>query len=132
MASAKHNDAPAQFNRRALLKSAPAVAGLMAVGAAPAVAQGETPVAALFREWRAAQALCDAASNDEYAAAHDHRWGIEQKLVAETSQNLRDVMLKLMAWSSYGEGEIEGESPWLVQTWAEARALVKVQAATSG
>ena len=113
------------MNRRAFLAAAPAVAL-----AGPVAAETETPVAALFREWerhhaavRAADAARDYVAEDQ---AFDDRWAVEQVLIHAPSQCERDVLLKILAWTAYGETELEAErnSSHLSTLWAEARALV--------
>ncbi len=128
MASAKHNDAPAGFNRRALLKLAPAA---LAAGAVPAFAAAEeTPVMKLFQEWQVAHdaevvafresdtgecAMCDAAT--------DRRVAVEKRLIAAPCEGLGDWALKVIAWTCFGDFSIE-DSCGRHDLWAEARALV--------
>lgn len=110
------------MNRRSLLTAAAAVP----FAALPAVAQAETPVERIFREWQAARNVEEATSGDDdavYEAAWQARFAVEERLMAEPSQNRRDWMLKICAWSYWGEGGGPDriESP---QLWAEARALI--------
>ncbi|MFB2595451.1 hypothetical protein ACEYYB_11430 [Paracoccus sp. p4-l81] len=111
------------MNRRDLLTAVPVAVAALAV---PAAAEVETPVMRLFREWQAARDAEEAtASADEaaYDAAWEVRYAVEKRLMAEPSQNGRDWMLKVCAWSYWGEGggPDTREAP---QLWAEARALI--------
>ncbi|WP_134724833.1 hypothetical protein [Paracoccus luteus] len=112
------------MNRRALLKAAPALA---LAGAVPAGAEDETPVAALFREWKRLNAdvwsADKADDNDAFERAHDARWVHEQILMHEPSRCERDVLLKIAAWTDTGEADLEVGNPHLATVWAELRAM---------
>lgn len=115
------------MNRRDLIKAAP----VALVGCAlPVQAETETPVAALFREWKVAKDAENAvyASTDDEAAhlrAWDHRYAIERRLMDAPSMTPLDWAIKICAWCNFGDGVCEDgrENP---QLWAEARALVRV------
>lgn len=115
--------------RRQLLTAAPA-AGLatMMAGAMPVAASAETPVAALFREWIAAKADEEAAyrASPDDDAAHDAAWHarheVEKRLMAAPCLTAHDWLLKVTAWSNYGEGD-GPDAKCQPQLWAEARAL---------
>ena len=118
-----------KIDRRQLLTAAPA-AGFAALvaGAAPVQAMAETPVTALFREWTAARAAEELAyQTSEEDAEGEKAWServrIENLMLATPSQGHADWMLKICAYSAFGEGGAPDiiERPDL---WAEARALV--------
>lgn len=112
------------MNRRTFIAAAPAAAL-----AGPMAAETETPVAALFREWRrlrqVARAHYLAEDDDEFERAHDARWAHEQILIHAPSQCERDLLLKILAWTDYGETDLEAErdNSHLSTIWAEARAM---------
>lgn len=113
------------MNRRALLKLAPAA---LAVGAAPALAVAaseETPVMKLFREWKRANEFAHSQADDEaFEKALGERWEVEQRLMQTPSQNERDVLIKILAWTQFGDGDLEAGNPISQPIWDEARALV--------
>lgn len=116
------------MNRRDLIKAAP----VALVGCAmPVQAETETPVAALFREWREAKAFEDAAfatsatgeceaCNSAYAAVRE----IEDRLMALPMQGSHDFFLKVAAWTNFGACDLFGKDH-KPEFWAEARALVE-------
>ncbi|RWR08502.1 hypothetical protein [Paenirhodobacter populi] len=128
MAKAKYSgvSADSQVSRRNLLTAA--LAAPLAAVPAVAVAETETPVMALFREWTEAKAAENAivASTDD-EAVHDKAWNdrfaVELRLMKEPAQNALDWALKICAWSNFGDGVCQDrfENPAL---WIEARALV--------
>ncbi|MFV0409962.1 MAG: hypothetical protein ACK5LJ_09805 [Paracoccus sp. (in: a-proteobacteria)] len=120
------------MNRRSLLKSAPAVA--LAACVPLSAAAGETPVEIIFKQWKVQNDRLEAFNPDKIAenkalfdkweAVWDARWEIEQRLVQTPSQNERDVLLKMSAWTQFGNGDLEGGSDHLAALWAETRALI--------
>lgn len=118
------------MDRRTFLATAPAV---LVAGTVPAIAaSADTPVAALFRDWRAARAeetrlhqtlpigpVEDAAID----AAGDRRGLIEDALLAAPSESAHDWLLKLAAWTNFGmfNAPDESQNP---QLWAEARRMI--------
>lgn len=111
--------------RRALLKAAPALA---LVGAVPAAASTDTPVMAMFREWKRISAEMHAAyaakDDDAGDRACDARWAHEQILIHEPSQCEQDLLLKIIAWTDAGETDLEVGNPHLSTVWSEMRALI--------
>lgn len=112
-------------NRRGLLKAAPALAFL---GALPATASTETPVAALFREWKAAQEAEDAGyiaglPDEEINQLADHRSAIEKRMMATPCSTAADFICKVTAHTAFGVFCLpdENQQPGL---WEEARVLI--------
>lgn len=123
------------LSRRRLLAAAPAFAlagsasaqDVGAKSAATSVA-AETPVMTLFRDWKAAQEMEDAAyavSQPDEVINHlgEIRFGIEKRMMAEPCQGPQDFICKVIAHTAFGVFALpdENERPAL---WAEARALV--------
>ncbi|WP_374292882.1 hypothetical protein [Paenirhodobacter enshiensis] len=88
------------------------------------------PIVTLFREWQAAKsaekAVCAITDDeDETDRAWLVRYEVEKRLMREPSRDAREWMLKLCAWTNFGDTDAPNaqESP---QLWAEARALVGV------
>lgn len=111
------------FNRRALLKAAPAIAILPAVAAVPALASAETPVMRLFREWQPLAAWLngpegDAAPEADFNRVNLARLALEDRMVAEPARNAEDVLIKIATYTHFGEGEVPP------QVWPEVRALI--------
>ena len=117
-------------SRRQLLKLAPA-AGMAALlaGAVPVIAQAETPVMAVFREWAALhQRLCAAETTEQEG---DGICGlmseVEGRLKALPSQQPADFVAKIVVMSNYGDFALpdDRENPLL---WDEARRALGVAA----
>lgn len=120
------------MKRRALLKSIPAVAVLPALAAVPAVAAAETPVMALFREWRVASQACDIAGREQpdtpegdaiFEALLEKVGDIEAALMKAPCQTAQDFVAKVTAWTGYGVHTLPDEAQD-ARLWAEARALI--------
>lgn len=123
------------LSRRRLLTAAPAfalagAASAQDVGAkfAATSVAAETPVMALFRDWKAAQEMEDAAyaaSQPDEVTNHlgEIRFGIEKRMMAEPCQGPQDFICKVIAHTAFGVFALpdENERPAL---WAEARALI--------
>lgn len=124
-----------QVTRRAVLAAAPSAALLTALQAgdvnaavtAPASAAQETPVAALFRQWRTQNSIVNATETDDDCSAESAvRTEIETLMFAEPARNERDICLKLLALSLDGADfmdDTQGSGRRIMQ---EARALVGV------
>jgi len=121
------------MNRRDLLTAA--LAAPLAAVPAVAVAETDTPVMALFREWN--KALADERDLDaQYRkqpcdeiealadAAADRRYQIELQMIEVKSEDARDVLAKIAAWTDYGVFQFDEGDKRLTHVWAEARALV--------
>ncbi|WP_104494111.1 hypothetical protein [Paracoccus denitrificans] len=52
------------------------------------------------------------------------RWEVEKRLAQVPAENVKDVMLKIAAWTRFGECDLEADNPLLETLWSEARALV--------
>lgn len=123
-----------KIDRRQLLAAAPAAGfAALVVGAGPVEAACampvETPVGALFREWQEASRIEDVAyaadewgDGDEAKAASASRNGVEQRMIEEPAVNERDVLLKILAVTVFGQFGPNQERQH--DLWAEARALV--------
>lgn len=127
MALAKDIPTPTEINRRTLL-TAGAVTLVAPLAPIAAQAATETPVAALFREWQAAREVEEAAyaANEDEAEGHKvwaARVEVENRMLATPSQTHADWMLKVCAYSAFGESGAP-DIMELPQLWAEARALV--------
>lgn len=114
------------LSRRSLLAAAPALA---LVGAVPAEATpADTPVMALFREWRAQhqlmESLSETISDDDYVEMGSVRGEIEDRLFAEPAQDCRDVCLKLLALSLDGVDFMDDGHQTGLKIVKEARALI--------
>lgn len=115
------------MNRRGVL-TAGAVTLVAPLVPVAALAAAETPVAVLYRDWQAAREAEEAAyERDEGQAETDkafwHRVEIENQMLATPSENHRDWMLKVCAYSSFGDAGAP-DIMELTDLWAEARALV--------
>lgn len=127
----------AGLSRRALLKAAPAA---LIAGAVPA--QGmtmtvtpspDTPVMALFREWRAHNEWLNGPATDGMPDVEfdDHcadDMAIIERMMLAPAQNAQDVCAKLIAVTDFGAlisyAELEGAE----RVPAEARALIDAAA----
>ncbi|MBT0781172.1 hypothetical protein [Paracoccus sp. pheM1] len=112
------------MKRRDLMRLAPAA---LAAGAVPvaAVAAEETPVMRVFSEWKRANDFAHSQADDEaFEKALGERWEVEQRLMQTPSQNERDVLIKIIAWTNFGDGDLESGNPISQPIWDEARALV--------
>ncbi|MFC0339789.1 hypothetical protein [Paracoccus niistensis] len=120
------------MNRRDLLRAGPALA---LVGAVPTAAfelpqeaaQGDTPVMALFREWRRQHQLMESLSglsDDEYDEMSDVRAEIEARLFAEPAQDFQDVCAKLLALSLDGADFMDDAHNSGKKICEEAKALL--------
>ncbi|WP_147296831.1 hypothetical protein [Paracoccus thiocyanatus] len=113
------------MKRRDLMRLAPAALVATATPAVVAAGVEETPVMRLFRKWKAADAAFIAADEADADRLHDVRWNIETRLINTPSQNMKDVLIKLNAWTYFGDGDLEGKfNPHLEMFWAEAQALI--------
>lgn len=117
------------MNRRKLLTAAPAFgfAGLLA-GAVPAIADTETPVMRMFREWQPLSAWLNGPdSNDvpeaEFDRINGERIDLENRIMDVPAQGPGDVLAKMLARTNYGEDEML-DSKHLPQVWAEARQML--------
>ncbi|RJL17980.1 hypothetical protein [Paracoccus siganidrum] len=129
------------MNRRKLMKLAPVA---LAAGAVPALAMSgeaiaseETPVERAFRVWQAEDQKLEAIGCDDvpesdlksagwaarWDAQWETRWEAEKRLVSTPSENERDVLLKIAAWTQCGSGDLEGQNEHLTTLWNEIRAL---------
>ncbi|SDL09267.1 hypothetical protein [Paracoccus chinensis] len=121
------------MNRRALLKAAPALA---LAGAAPA--QGitmmvtpstETPVATLFREWRAHSAWLNEPETaecpeDQFNAHCAENVRMIEQMCGEPCRDMADLCLKLLAVTDFGKDIQFPELATKDQLAADVRALV--------
>lgn len=115
------------MRRRDLLKAAPALA---LVGAAPEVASAhsDTPVMALFREWKAAQdaedaAYADSLSDEETGRFGDIRATAEKRLMDQPCQTATDFICKVIAHTAFGVFCLPDPDD-RPEFWAEARVLI--------
>ena len=113
------------MKRRQLLKLAPVA---LAAGAVPAFAVAEeTPVMRAYRAWEAENARVNAAGDvddDTFERMVNDRWEVEKRLAQVPAENVKDVILKIVAWTRFGECDLEADHPLLETLWAEARALI--------
>lgn len=113
------------MKRRDLMRLAPAA---LVAGAAPPVGAAgveETPVMRVFSEWKRANDFAHSQADDEaFEKALGERWEVEQRLMQTPSQNERDVLIKIIAWTNFGDGDLESGNPISQPIWAEARALI--------
>lgn len=112
------------MNRRALITAGP-VTALAAVIAWRAQAEpAETPVMALYREWKGLEVAAKTAGNTGDDQADKPYWDalyeVEDRLFLIPAADLADMMIKLGVATGFGEWGINN-GPTL---WAEARALV--------
>lgn len=114
------------LSRRALLKAAPALA---LVGAAPTMAQADTPVVALFREWKAHNDwlnnhAVNHVDDDEFDALCDHDMDMINALISTPAQNMHDLCLKLIVGTDYGQFTVYAKLTGAELLKQEARALI--------
>ena len=90
----------------------------------------ETPVEALFREWEYAHNVevisfreSDTGECEMCEKATDRRMAVEMRLMGTPCENRGDWALKVMAWTCFGDFEIN-DHDGRHDLWAEARALV--------
>lgn len=114
------------MNRRDLLTAAPAA---LVAGALPAAAATETPVMALFREWRSHNAwlngpATDGMPDEEFDSLCADDMEMVERMLLEPAHDVRDVCAKLIAVTDFGElisyAGLEGAE----RLPAEARALI--------
>lgn len=125
---------PDDVTRRSLLGAIPAFGfgALVAAGASPVKAAGaDTPVAVLFREWKACHEWTNAATwgpDGDDDAEYDRRCGlrteIEARLFAEPAVNANDIVLKLLALTLDGQDFMDDCNESGRKIVHEARALV--------
>ncbi|UFS66560.1 hypothetical protein LO749_18825 [Paracoccus denitrificans] len=127
MASAKHSNAPAGFNRRSLLKLAPMVPVAAAIGVPAFAAAEETPVMKLFREWEAAMAdmaaRMDVMSDADFVTLDGQIDKLESEILDEPAQTAQDFIAKIVSWTHGGKFSLPKHSD-APEFWAEACALV--------
>lgn len=118
------------MNRRGLLTAAPAFgfAGLLAAGAVPAIAETETPVMRMFREWQPLAAWLNGSKGQGAPEAllnrvNDQRIDLEDQMMEEPAQSAADVLAKMTARTHFGEDEMMS-AQHLPQVWAEARQMI--------
>lgn len=113
------------MKRRTLL-AAPA----LLVGAEQVEAATESPVAALFREWRACQAwaMDRTTTDEEFDRRCAVRTEIEMRLYAEPARDARDICLKFLALSLDGDDFMDDAFNHGQKIVREARELVGVSA----
>ena len=108
------------MNRRSFIAAAPAVAL-----AGPVAAETETPVAALFKEWRDLEDVILRgfdADEPEHEERVDRQMAVVHQITALPALSERDWIMKAIAASDGGDmAMIPISDPAL---WAEARALV--------
>ncbi len=123
-----------QINRRTLLTAAPIaalssalLAGDVNAAVAQVLAESDTPVMRLFREWERLieTALRDGCTDDGNAddAYWDPVFDIEGRIMVTPSQDARDWIAKALAKSNSGRVELDS-SKYNPELWAEARAMV--------
>ena len=111
------------MNRRSLL-AAPAA---LALGSVPALAETETPIERMFKEWERVEALEQQGYTDDLPDAAmkpiiNERRRIEAAMLALPCECGEDWIRKISAVSCFGIFEAGDTEYW--QLWAEARALV--------
>ncbi len=111
------------MNRRSLLVTLPAA---LAVGAAPAVALPESPIATLHREITRRQALMDGdhgMSDDEFEDFNMATVDLAEQIVDLPARNTDDMLRKIMGYTINGDHDLS-ETKAAHCIWAEARALL--------
>lgn len=88
--------------RRSLLRAAPALLA-PSVLAGPALAETDTPILRLFREWDALQAYWNGAPEDEEDALLAEDTRLESAIEAEPVTCLADLAAKIVVASCYGD-----------------------------
>lgn len=111
------------ITRRALMVAAPAVAL-----AGPVSAEAETPVAALFREWREYYAWLNGPAtrgidNEDFDKLSDRLTDMEDRIIRTPAKGAQDVLMQVIAYTGYGDGGLPDLAA-APDFWAEARALV--------
>lgn len=104
--------ASTSITRRNVLKAAPAA---MVAGVVPALADaGEGEIARLFAEWKSTCAALRVARDDAACAQiHERRISLLHAIAAAPAHSARDLSLKLLATTEFGED-------WLTNTtWGE-------------
>ncbi|MEL5876050.1 hypothetical protein [Cereibacter sphaeroides] len=108
---------PAAVTRRAALAGPLAVAALApAFNGVPALAQDDTPVLRLYRQWEAMRAAEDAVLGEVPQAM------LEARLLKAPSVCAADFAAKLAAFTCWGECVLTAMDA--VQIWDEARMLL--------
>lgn len=118
------------MQRRDHLTAAPAFgfAGLLATGAVPAIAETETPVMRMFREWQPLAAWLNGpegqgAPEAAFNRANEQRIDLEGRMMEEPARSAADVLAKMTARTHFGEDEMMSAAH-LPQVWAEARQMI--------
>ena len=108
------------MKRRELLTAAPALAF-----AGPVLAEAETPVMQLFRQWAAilpdVQAAAKADAPD-FDALLDRQTDLEDAMLRTPSVDARDFAAKVLAYCHEGAANL----PNLPELWAEGRRVLGV------
>ncbi|MFN3312564.1 MAG: hypothetical protein ACK46Q_03755 [Hyphomonas sp.] len=125
------------MNRREVLTAAPVslVASGLPLGALFAPGNeglSQTPIMALFRRWRAAEAAeqeayAEGAPDSRCKPLSDTRKELEDLIVAEPCQLARDWIAKAAALSAFGTFDTDLASHR--RLWAEAREIMEVNPA---
>ncbi|MDB6454685.1 hypothetical protein [Falsirhodobacter sp. 20TX0035] len=119
------------MNRRSLIRCAPA-AGMAALlaGAVPVIAQaqGETPIMAMFQQWKQAHDYSNERGLDEETAdaALAEAIEIENQMIAMPCQSMQDLAAKICAYTSFGAFALSDSV--MPELWAEMAAMVEVAA----
>lgn len=108
------------MKRRELLTAAPALAF-----AAPALAEAETPVMQLFRQWAELTPKVKAASKadaPDFDALLDRQTDLEDAMLRTPSVDARDFAAKVLAYCHEGAANL----PNLPELWADGRRVLGV------
>lgn len=133
MAQAKHTPMPATdqgstVSRRTLITAGPFTALAAVIAQRAQAVPAETPVMALYREWKAHHDWIEtkggkALDEDAFNARCRQNEDLASRLIALPCQSAADLAAKLMAASLCGIGGLTGTDMGLA-VLAEARALV--------
>jgi hypothetical protein len=114
----------AEINRRSLLCAFPVVIGAGAATAASAITV-ETPVMRKFREWEEHTEWLNGPGGllegDEWEAAVERQTDLEDDLLDIPSENVRDVIAKVAAYSNFGQNGLPTREALL---WSEMREFI--------
>lgn len=110
MADTKHTTASAVtegMSRRRFLRAAPVAGAAVAIPALSKAGAPETPVTRAYREWKAYRDWLHNGTSempdDEFDALCGKRQAMEIAMFGLPNVDLRDAVLKLMAWTDCGE-----------------------------
>ncbi|WP_172298148.1 hypothetical protein [Pseudoruegeria sp. HB172150] len=109
--------------RRALLAALPASGAALAFQALPSAAESPSPIMRSFGEWQRLRDATSGVPEDECDRLFDSMCAIASEMMEMPAQDGRDVLAKVVAWTSWGYlGLPEGSEHALF--WTEVTTML--------